>query len=178
VLAPDSPAPLIAIVVLGACVGFLPYNFNPARIFMGDGGALMLGVIMAGATMLVGGQTDNQFSGSAFFFYFPLLIPLVVMGAPILDTAWAIVRRTRKGLSPAHADKNHLHHRLMRMGHGHRRSVLILWTWTGLLSAFVLIPVYTDRGNSVVPIGIAAAGLVLYTYLHPGARRTRADEAL
>jgi UDP-GlcNAc:undecaprenyl-phosphate GlcNAc-1-phosphate transferase len=178
VLPPDSPAPLIAIVVLGACVGFLPYNFNPARIFMGDGGALMLGVVMAGTTMLVGGQTENQFSGSAFFFYFPLLIPVVVMGAPILDTLWAIIRRTRKGLSPAHADKNHLHHRLMRMGHGHRRSVLILWTWTALLSAFVLVPVYTDKGNSVVPIGIAAAGLVLYTYLHPGARRTRADEAV
>lgn len=177
VLRPDSPAPLIAIVVLGACVGFLPYNFNPARIFMGDGGALMLGVVMAGTTMLVGGQTDNQFSGSAFFFYFPLLIPVVVMGAPILDTLWAIIRRTRKGLSPAHADKNHLHHRLMRMGHGHRRSVLILWTWTALLSAFVLIPVYTDRGNSVVPIGLAAAGLVLYTYLHPGARRAK-EEAL
>ncbi|HEX7133341.1 MAG TPA: undecaprenyl/decaprenyl-phosphate alpha-N-acetylglucosaminyl 1-phosphate transferase, partial [Iamia sp.] len=76
------------------------------------------------------------------------------------------------------ADKNPLHHRLMRMGHGHRRSVLILWTWTALLSAFVLIPVYTDRGNSVVPIGIAAAGLVLYTYLHPGARRTREGEAV
>ena len=178
VLPVDSPAPLIAIVVLGACVGFLPYNFNPARIFMGDGGALMLGVVMAGTTMLVGGQTENQFSGSAFFFYFPLLIPLVVMGAPILDTLWAIIRRTRKGLSPAHADKNHLHHRLMRMGHGHRRSVLILWTWTGLLSAFVLIPVYTDRGNAVVPIGLAAAGLVLYTYLHPGARRTREGEAV
>jgi UDP-GlcNAc:undecaprenyl-phosphate GlcNAc-1-phosphate transferase len=178
VLLVDSPAPLIAVVVLGACVGFLPFNFNPARIFMGDGGALMLGVVMAGATTLVGGQTENQFSGSAFFLYFPLLIPIVVMGAPILDTLWAIVRRTRKGLSPAHADKNHLHHRLMRMGHGHRRSVLILWTWTGLLSAFVLVPVYTNRGNSVVPIGIAAAGLMLYTYLHPGARRTRADEAV
>lgn len=177
VLLVDSPAPLIAIVVLGACVGFLPYNFNPARIFMGDGGALMLGVVMAGTTMLVGGQTDAQVSGRTYFFYLPLLIPLVVMGVPILDTAWAIVRRTRHGLSPAHADKNHLHHRLMRLGHGHRRSVLILWSWTALLSAFVLVPVYTDRGNSVVPIGIAAAGLVLYTYLHPGARRTRGLES-
>lgn len=177
VLLADSPAPLIAIVALGACVGFLPYNFNPARIFMGDGGALMLGVVMAGATMLVGGQTDAQASGRTYFFFLPLLIPLVVMGVPILDTLWAIVRRTRRGLSPASGDKNHLHHRLMRMGHGHRRSVLILWTWTGLLSAFVLVPVYTRRGDSVVPIGIAAAGLMLYTYLHPGARRTRGLEA-
>ncbi|HEV7720239.1 MAG TPA: MraY family glycosyltransferase [Iamia sp.] len=173
VLSTDSPAPLIAIVVLGACVGFLPYNFNPARIFMGDGGALMLGVVMAGTTMLVGGQSDTPVSGRSYFFFLPLLIPVVVMGVPILDTMWAIVRRTRRGLSPAHADKNHLHHRLMRMGHGHRRSVLILWTWTALLSAFVLVPVYSRRGDSVVPIGIAAAGLVLYTYLHPGARRTR-----
>lgn len=171
VLLADSPAPLLAIVILGACVGFLPYNFNPARIFMGDGGALMLGVAMAGATTLVGGQAETPVSGRAFFFYLPLVIPIVVMGVPILDTAWAIVRRTRKGLSPAHADKNHLHHRLMRLGHGHRRSVLILWTWTALLSAFVLVPVYTDRGNAVVPIGIAAAALVLYTYLHPGVRR-------
>lgn len=173
VLTPESPAALVAILVLGACVGFLPYNFNPARIFMGDGGALMLGVVMAGATMLVGGQTENPFSGQKFFFYFPLLIPIVVMGAPIVDTAWAIIRRTRKGLSPAHADKNHLHHRLMRLGHGHRRTVLILWAWTALLSAFVLIPVYTRRGDAIVPIGIAAAALVLFTYLHPGARRTR-----
>ena len=92
----------------------------------------------------------------------------------MLDTLWAIVRRARKGLSPAHADKDHLHHRLMRLGHGQRRSVLILWAWTGLLSAFVLFPVYTQgRGDAFVPIGLAALGLVLYTYLHPGARRTR-----
>lgn len=177
VLRPDNPAPLLAIVVLGACVGFLPYNFNPARIFMGDGGALMLGVVMAGSTMLLGGQSDIAFSGQTYFFYLPLVIPLVVMGVPIIDTAWAIVRRTSKGLSPAAPDKNHLHHRLMRLGHGHRRSVLILWAWTGLLSAFVLFPVYTRKGDAIVPIGVAAAGLVLYTYLHPGARRTRDVES-
>lgn len=176
VLRTDNPAPLLAIAVVGICVGFLPYNFNPARIFMGDGGALMLGVVMAGATMLVGGQTANPFSGQAFFFYLPLFIPIVVMGVPILDTLWAVVRRARKGVSPAHADKSHLHHRLLRLGHGHRRSVLILWTWTGLLSAFVLFPVYSRRGDAIVPIGIAAAGLVLYTYLAPGARRTRDGE--
>jgi len=173
VLRTDNPAPLLAIAVVGACVGFLPYNFNPARIFMGDGGAYMLGVMMAGATMLIGGQTANPFSGQAYFFYLPLFIPVVVMGVPILDTAWAIIRRARSGANPATADKNHLHHRLLRLGHGHRRSVLILWMWTGLLSAFVLYPVYSRRGDAIVPIGIAAAGLVLYTYLAPGARRTR-----
>jgi UDP-GlcNAc:undecaprenyl-phosphate GlcNAc-1-phosphate transferase len=169
----DNPSPLIAIIVVGICLGFLPYNFHPARIFMGDGGALMLGVMMAGATMLVGGQTDAAFSGQVFFFYLPFVIPIFIMGVPILDTLWAIVRRARKGTSPAHADKDHLHHRLMRLGHGQRRSVLILWAWTGLLSAFVLFPVYTRRGDAFVPIGILALGLILYTYLHPGARRTR-----
>ncbi len=172
VIRPDNPSPLLAVIVVGICVGFLPYNFHPARIFMGDGGALMLGVLMAGSTMLVGGQSPNQFSGRVFFFYLPL-IPIFIMGVPILDTLWAIIRRARKGLSPAHADKDHLHHRLMRLGHGQRRSVLILWAWTGLLSAFVLFPVYTRRGDAFVPIGLAALGLILYTYLHPGARRTR-----
>lgn len=173
VIRPDNPSPLLAIIVVGICIGFLPYNFHPARIFMGDGGALMLGVLMAGSTMLVGGQSPNQFSGRVFFFYLPL-IPIVIMGVPLLDTLWAIVRRARKGLSPAAADKDHLHHRLMRLGHGQRRSVLILWAWTGLLSAFVLFPVYTrGRGDAFVPIGLAALGLILYTYLHPGARRTR-----
>lgn len=177
VIRPDNPSPLLAIIVVGICIGFLPYNFHPARIFMGDGGALMLGVILAGSTMLVGGQSSNPFSGQVFFFYLPLMIPIFIMGVPILDTLWAIIRRARKGQSPAHADKDHLHHRLMRLGHGQRRSVLILWTWTGLLSAFVLFPVYTRRGDAFVPIGIAALGLILYTYLHPGARRTRDIEA-
>lgn len=173
VLRPDNPAPVLTIAVVGICVGFLPFNFNPARIFMGDGGALMLGVLTAGSTILVGGQSDQPFSGQAYFFYLPLVVPLVVMGVPILDTLWAIVRRARKGIRPDMADKNHLHHRLIRLGHGQRRAVLILWTWTALLSAFVLFPVYTRRGDAVVPIGIAAAGLVLFTYFHPGARRTR-----
>ncbi|HYI61333.1 MAG TPA: MraY family glycosyltransferase [Acidimicrobiales bacterium] len=174
VLGADNPAPLLTIIVVGICVGFLPFNFNPARIFMGDGGALMLGVLTAASTILVGGQTDQPFSGQAYFFYLPLVVPLVVMGVPIIDTAWAIVRRASKGVSPDTADKNHLHHRLMRLGHGQRRAVLILWMWTALLSAFVLYPVYNaGRGDAMVPIGVAAAGLVLFTYFHPGARRTR-----
>jgi hypothetical protein len=95
---------------------------------------------------------------------------------PIFDTAWAILRRARTRTSPATADKNHLHHRLMRLGHGHRRSVFILWGWTALLSVFVLYPTYTHSGDAIVPIGILALGLVLYTVLHPRVRQThRAD---
>ncbi|MBI2709334.1 MAG: undecaprenyl/decaprenyl-phosphate alpha-N-acetylglucosaminyl 1-phosphate transferase [Actinobacteria bacterium] len=179
VLRPENPSPLVAILVVGICAGFLPFNLHPARIFMGDGGALMLGTMMAAATMLVGGQTDNPFSGQVFFFYLPLFIPFFVMGVPILDTAFAIVRRATKRAGVAEADKDHLHHRLMRLGHGQRRSVVILWSWTALLSAFVLYPVYTGKGDALVPIGVVALGLFLYTYFHPGVRRARAatDEA-
>ena len=177
VIGADNASPLLAVLVLGICLGFLPYNFHPARIFMGDGGALLLGLLMASSTVLVGGQTDDPYSGQAFFFYLPLFIPFFVMGVPILDTLFAIIRRARKRLSPAEADKDHLHHRLMRLGHGHRRSVLILWTWTALLSGFVLYPVYnTGKGDAVVPLGVAALGLVLYTYFHPGVRRARSAE--
>jgi len=173
VIGPENPSPLIAIITAGICLGFLPHNFNPAKIFMGDGGALMLGGLMAAATMLVGGQTSVEFSGQVYFFFAPLFIPFFVMGVPIIDTAFAIVRRARKRTGLAEADKDHLHHRLMRLGHGHRRSVVILWLWSGLLSLFVLYPVYTGKGNALVPLGVAALALVLLTFFQPWVKRTR-----
>ena len=173
VIGPENPSPLIAIITAGVCLGFLPYNVNPAKIFMGDGGALMLGGLMAASTMLVGGQTSDQFSGQVFFFFAPLFIPFFVMGVPILDTAFAIVRRARKRSGVAEADKDHLHHRLMRLGHGHRVTVLILWLWTGLLAVFVLVPVYTSKGDALVPLGVGFLALCLLTFLLPGLRRRR-----
>jgi len=125
---------------------------------------------MASSTVLIGGQTYDPYSGQAFFFYLPLFIPFFVMGVPIIDTAFAIVRRATRRAGVATADKEHLHHRLMRLGHGQRRSVLILWTWTALLSGMVLYPTYTGRGDALVPIGIAGLGLALFTVFHPGAR--------
>lgn len=165
--------PLLAVIVLGVCVGFLPHNFHPARIFMGDGGALLLGLMLAASTMVVGGRTDRPFSGQSFFFFAPLFIVVVILGVPILDTVLAIIRRATRRTGVATADKDHLHHRLMRLGHGHRRSVLILWAWTALLSGFVLYPTYTGKGDAIVPIGILALGLALYTILHPSLRTTR-----
>jgi UDP-GlcNAc:undecaprenyl-phosphate/decaprenyl-phosphate GlcNAc-1-phosphate transferase len=130
VLAQGNIGPLLAVIVLGICLGFLPHNFHPARIFMGDSGALLLGLLMAASTMAVGGSTDAEFSGQSFFFFAPLFIPLVILGVPVLDTAFAIVRRATRRTGVAEADKEHLHHRLMRLGHGQRRSVLILWSCT------------------------------------------------
>ena len=171
-------APLIAIITAGVCVGFLPHNFHPARIFMGDCGALLLGLLMACSTLLVGGQTPDSASGSTFFFFAPLFIPFVVLGVPILDTAFSIVRRASKRTGLSVADKDHLHHRLMRLGHGQRRSVAILWAWTALLSGFVLYPAYTERGNAVAPFAVAGLAVALYTVLHPQVRRARAEGAL
>lgn len=162
--------PLLAITAVGVCVGFLPHNFNPARIMMGDGGALLLGLLLAVATSVVGGRADSfseEFVGQTYFFLAPLAIPLLILGVPILDMVFAVIRRATGRKSLAVADKGHLHHRLMDLGHGHRRSVVILWTWTALLSGFVLYPTLSGQNPTYLPFGIGALGIVLYTVLHP-----------
>jgi UDP-GlcNAc:undecaprenyl-phosphate GlcNAc-1-phosphate transferase len=168
--------PLLALVVLGLCVGFLPHNVHPARIFMGDCGALLLGLLMAASTISVGGRVVDQFSGQAYFFFAPLAIPFLVLGVPLLDVVFSLVRRATRGARWHEADKDHLHHRLMRLGHGHWRSVLILWGWTAILSALVLYPTYTGNGDAIVPLGVLALGLLLYTLFSPGLGK-RAREA-
>ena len=178
-LSEPNLGPLVAIITAGVCVGFLPFNFNPARIFMGDSGAFLLGTLLAVSTSVVGGRADpgtQDFVGQTFFFFAPLAIPLLILGVPILDTLFAIVRRASKRQALDVADKGHLHHRLMNLGHGHRRAVLILWAWTALLSGFVLYPVLSGTNPEYLPFGIGALGIVLFTVLHPSVRRRRAEE--
>jgi UDP-GlcNAc:undecaprenyl-phosphate GlcNAc-1-phosphate transferase len=180
ILNAKNMGPLLAIIAVGMCIGFLPHNFNPARIMMGDGGALLLGLLLAVATSVVGGRArtlDQEFVGQTYFFLAPLAIPLLILGVPIFDLAFAIVRRVSSRRSFATADKGHLHHRLMDLGHGHRRSVVILWTWTLLLSAFVLYPTLTGRNPTYLPFGIIALAIVLYTVLHPSVRARRRETA-
>jgi UDP-GlcNAc:undecaprenyl-phosphate GlcNAc-1-phosphate transferase len=172
---PPGSGPLFAVIVIGLCVGFLPHNFHPAKIFMGDAGALLLGLLMAASTMSVVGQTDSEFSGRTYFFFAPVVIPLIILGIPVLDTAFAIIRRAGRRANLAEADKNHLHHRLMRLGHGQTRSVLILWSWTALLSGLVLYPTLANRSTPYVPFGIAALGVALYTLF---AVRGRVEETV
>jgi UDP-GlcNAc:undecaprenyl-phosphate GlcNAc-1-phosphate transferase len=140
---------------------------------MGDAGAMLLGLLMAASTIVVVGQVDAEFAGKTFFFFAPIFIPFFILGVPILDTLFAILRRAAGRSSLAHPDKDHLHHRLMRLGHGQRRSVLILWAWTVVLSGFALYPVFTNRGNGFVPLAVAGLGIALYTLFHPGVRRAR-----
>jgi UDP-GlcNAc:undecaprenyl-phosphate/decaprenyl-phosphate GlcNAc-1-phosphate transferase len=168
-------APLVAVIAVAVCVGFLPHNFSPARLFMGDAGAMFLGLLLAATTITMGGRTADQFSGQTYFFFAPLLIPLVILAVPLVDTGFSFLRRLAQRRSFHTPDREHLHHRLMRLGHGPRRAVLILCLWTALASAAALIPTYTNRGNSLVPIALAALALLLFTYFHPGLRRSDDD---
>ncbi len=171
----SNAGPLIAIVAVGLAVGFLPHNFYPAKIFMGDGGAMLLGVLVAASTLSVVGQDPYEFSGRTYFFFAPILIPFFILGIPLLDTAFAVVRRAGSRTSPAVADLNHLHHRLMRLGHGHRPAVIILWAWTALLSGIVLWPGVTNSHNEIPPIAVGAALILLYTLFAPRGRMALAN---
>ncbi|MFN8053074.1 MAG: MraY family glycosyltransferase [Acidimicrobiales bacterium] len=163
--------PLIAVVTLGVCLGFLPWNFHPAKIFMGDSGALLLGLLMASSTIAVGGQSDQSFTGQSWFFFAPLVIPVLILAVPLGDMIFAILRRTTRRTGFATADKDHLHHRLLRLGHSHRQTVVVLWSWTALLSAFALYPAITGRSTLMIPIAVAAGALGLFTVLAPLVRR-------
>lgn len=178
-LLPDSnPGALLAVITAGACVGFLPHNFHPAKTFMGDGGALLLGLMLAASTATVGGRSPEAVSGQVFFFFAPLVIPLLLLGVPLADLILAVVRRaSRRGVSISEADKEHLHHRLLRLGHGHRRTVLILWLWTGLLCGLVLYSTTTNTGGAALPFAGGALALGLYTIFHPGIGREAENEA-
>jgi UDP-GlcNAc:undecaprenyl-phosphate GlcNAc-1-phosphate transferase len=169
VLFDSNPGALLAVITAGVCLGFLPLNMHPAKTFMGDGGALLLGLMLAASTVSVGGRIDQAVSGQVFFFFAPLVIPLLLLGVPLIDLTLAVLRRaTRKGVGIAEADKEHLHHRLMRLGHGHRRTVLILWLWTALLCGLVLYSTLTGSGAAALPFAGGALALALYTIFHPG----------
>lgn len=146
----SSLAALVAAITVGCCLGFLPHNVHPARIFMGDSGALLLGLLLAASTVAVTGQVDPAVvsAGQLVPVWFPVVLPAVVLVVPLLDMLLAVTRRVRRGQSPFTADKMHLHHRLLDIGHSHRNAVLIMCLWTAVLSfgtvvtAFVPIRVW------------------------------------
>ena len=144
---------------------------------MGDAGAHFLGLLMAASTMVIGGRvpTAVPISGVTYFFFAPLFIPLLILGVPLVDMAFAFVRRTARGQGFDTPDKEHIHHRLLRLGHGPRRSVIILWAWTAVLSSFLLF-LFVHQVNAFIPIGAAALGVGLYTFFHPGLRRGNGEE--
>ena len=131
-------ASLISAILIGACAGFLPLNWHPARLFMGDAGALLVGLLMAASAVAVTGRIDpgaETISGRQLLpAFIPILLPLAVLVVPLLDFGLAVFRRLRAGKSPFSADRKHLHHRLLDMGHSHFHAVLIFYAWTTVVS--------------------------------------------
>ncbi|MEY4320892.1 MAG: hypothetical protein RLZZ471_833 [Actinomycetota bacterium] len=136
-----NSASLISAIVIGMCVGFLPHNWRPAKIFMGDSGAMLLGLLMATSALTVTGQIDPHMVGQDDLLpaFIPLILPLAILILPLLDFSLAVLRRLRAGKSPFAADRQHLHHRLQDLGHGHVGSVLVFYIWTALISVSCLL---------------------------------------
>ncbi|MFF4209664.1 MraY family glycosyltransferase [Streptomyces sp. NPDC001796] len=169
-----APATLFAAVLMGMCLGFLPHNMHPARIFMGDSGSMLIGLVLAAGAISITGQVDpdamNLFSGSeratvhqTVPVYIPLLLPLTIIAVPAADLVLAIVRRTWRGQSPFAADRGHLHHRLLEIGHSHSRAVLIMYFWSALI-AFGALGYSVNSASLWIVLGIvvlSAVGLVL-----------------
>jgi UDP-GlcNAc:undecaprenyl-phosphate GlcNAc-1-phosphate transferase len=159
-----STAALLSAVVAGAALGFLPWNLHPARIFMGDTGAMLLGLLMAVATISgVGRSLSGPSAGDFAVFAIPVAVPLLVLAVPFLDVLLAIVRRVRRGLGIGHADKEHIHHRLLDIGHSHRQAVFLMYLWSALISACALTVAFIDGATlvlSVVAVAVLAAAVL------------------
>ncbi len=167
-----SVATTVLAALVGACIGFLPHNFHPAKIFMGDSGALTLGTVLAGATILVTGQIDPATveTRQAIPAFMPLIIPLLVLVIPLVDLTWAVIRRLRQGRSPFSADSGHLHHRLLNRGHSHTTAVLILYMWTGIASFSAVAYTIFPKVSVLVAAGVAIVVGVVVTWVKFGAR--------
>ena len=139
---------------------------------MGDSGSMTLGFLLASATVVgVGRLPPSNPVSESVIFYLPVLIPAIVLAIPILDTSLAVVRRARKGVDIFHADKRHLHHRLLEIGHGHRQAVLIMYAWTGVIAGAGLALSFVPNPFFTLPFLAAAVAILLYTMLPRIARR-------
>jgi UDP-GlcNAc:undecaprenyl-phosphate/decaprenyl-phosphate GlcNAc-1-phosphate transferase len=162
----SSLASLVTAALVGVCLGFLPHNFNPARVFMGDSGSMLIGLLLASATIAITGQIDPTTVSSEKIVpaFFPLALPLAVLALPLIDLGLAVVRRTRAGRMPWHPDKMHLHHRMLALGHSHVRAVIIMYMWTAIVAFGVASVAFIDLGAALIGGVIAvvvAVGLTL-----------------
>jgi len=140
------PPAVISVVLAGACLGFLPHNFHRARIFMGDSGSMLIGLMLAAASTTAAGPISQNAYGArdVFALLSPFLLVVAVMFVPMLDLLLAIVRRTRAGRSAFSPDKMHLHHRLLQIGHSHRRVVLLIYLWVGIVAFGTASTIFFD----------------------------------
>jgi UDP-GlcNAc:undecaprenyl-phosphate GlcNAc-1-phosphate transferase len=171
---------LLSASLAGACAGFLPHNFHQARLFMGDSGSMLIGLVLSASAVTLTGQfSADQISDGAAGSQaslvptlLPLLLPVSILIVPILDLVLAVVRRTRAGRSPFAPDKQHLHHRLLEIGHSHRRAVLIMYLWAALVAfGTVLVSLYSRETWTWVAVGSMAVVTVGATFLLPKLHR-------
>lgn len=160
-----SPASLLSVVVAGAALGFLPYNLHPARIFMGDSGSMLLGLVLGAATISGVGKTDAPTNSDLAALAIPVAIPLLVLAVPFTDVAFAIVRRVRRGRPVTRPDKEHIHHQLLEIGHSHRTAVLLMYLWSALLAGSALVIYYVRSRFLAVTLLIAVALVLVGTSL-------------
>ncbi|MFC8531524.1 MULTISPECIES: MraY family glycosyltransferase [Nocardia] len=171
------PPALLAAALAGGCLGFLPHNFQPAKIFMGDSGSMLIGLMLAAVSTGASGRIPLTGYGPRDFV--GLLSPLLLVGAvmfiPVLDLLLAILRRVRAGVSFSTPDKMHLHHRLLQIGHSHRRVVLLIYLWVGVLAFGAVGTSLMDRRLVVL---LMAGGLVfaLVVTAVPGIRQRQRAE--
>lgn len=179
----SSAPPLIAAALVGACLGFLPHNFSPARIFMGDSGSMFIGLTMAAATITASGQLSSDSANfgarSTVALLAPVIVVLAVVFIPLLDFLLAVIRRTKEGRHPFSADKRHLHHRMLAIGHTHRQAVLIFYLWAFVLSAGSVSLVFARWQVVIAPILVGlAVSLVISMWPWVRARRLGRRRAL
>jgi UDP-GlcNAc:undecaprenyl-phosphate/decaprenyl-phosphate GlcNAc-1-phosphate transferase len=143
---------LLSACLAGACVGFLPHNVHRARLFMGDSGSMLIGLFLSASAITLTGQfpvsaiSQGAFGTDASWapMLLPLALPVAILMIPLADLVLAVVRRTRAGRSPFAPDKQHLHHRMLEIGHSHRRAVIIVWLWAALIAfGTVIVSLYT-----------------------------------
>ncbi len=171
-----TSAGVIASALIGVCVGFLPHNFSPARVFMGDSGSMLLGLLLATTTItLTGSVNPNDVGTDITPALVPLLLPIAVMVLPFLDVVLAIVRRTLAGRSPFAPDKQHLHHRLLERGHSHARAVLVMYMWSAVLAFGATAIAFLDTRALVISIGVAVLIAVALTMNLPRLRRQEGE---
>ncbi len=167
---------LLSAVLAGACLGFLPHNFTPARVFMGDSGSMLIGLTLAAAATTASTGADPQSFGSAVTtipLYLPLLLPLSVLAVPLVDLVLAVLRRVKAGRSPFAPDKMHLHHRLLEIGHSHRRAVLLIYFWSALIAFGGVAMSIVDGPLTVLSVVGALAAVALVLSSVPRLRATR-----
>ena len=156
---------LVTAIVIGTCIGFLPYNIHPAKIFMGDSGSMFLGLVLAAAAITLMGQIDANavFSENIGPAALPLLLPFAVLAIPLVDFSWAVIRRVRRGKSPFAPDKEHLHHKLMSWGNSQERTTVILYLMTAMLALPAMLSAFIPLWSAIAVGGILLAIAIVVT---------------